>query len=149
MKNNHPNIIDLIRELPAPEECLYKITDYEIRGKYLCDYILEEAKKRQIYGDSFPYLGLDREQQPTSYKIVSNCGIRVRANYFLVANNHPVLEDIYKDSPWENGLWHLSLEQIEGAKKHVPLLFCTPESDKQTRQRCVSVPLRHIVFPQF
>ena len=138
-------LYDRIRGLPSPEECLYKLVDHRIGPKCLSEYIVDEAKYRKLNDDTCPYSGIPREKHPTSFMIATNCGLRIRADYFLVANNHIILEEIYEDTPWAGSLWNISLSQLKGAEKLTGRLFYLP-SGKQERQRCVKIPLHHVIF---
>jgi hypothetical protein len=79
--------------------------------------------------------------------ILYHYGIRGTFSHFLVANQHPGLDDIFDGTAWEGGLWRLSLEKLNWASKHNPRQF--PGSCISS-QRCTLVPIDYaLIFAQF
>ncbi|WNJ99931.1 bifunctional DNA primase/polymerase [Thalassospiraceae bacterium LMO-JJ14] len=65
---------------------------------------------------------------PPSVTDLLNRGVKVVDDGFVVANRHPGLAEIYRNTRWENGSWRDALARIDGARPQEPLRFNGPRS---------------------
>jgi putative DNA primase/helicase len=53
----------------------------------------------------------------TDLELLSQFGIRPEDNGFLIANSHPGLRKVFRETRWEGGMWSSALSRLDGAKK--------------------------------
>ncbi len=137
---NDDNLIEIFNSLPPPEQCVEHLMSYPVGAKFLREHILAVEFDYRVHSGAYPYHGKTGDELPLPQRIVTGCGIRVREGCFLVANNHPILSEVFADTPWESGIWRYSLIQLNGAEKGAPTDFTLPNG-KQVKQKSVKVPI--------
>ena len=73
-----------------------------------------------------------------AHEYLMRAGLRVQGGYLMVANNHPSIKAVLKDTPWA-AKWGLVLKRIEGAYTARPCWFGAGV------QRSVAIPLAAVI----
>jgi hypothetical protein len=79
--------------------------------------------------------------KPHEVGLLDQLGIRVEDGGFIVANSHPGLRKVYRDTRWEGGMWSSALSRLEGAVKTSQKRF----SDG-VRSMAVWIPAEHVPY---
>jgi putative DNA primase/helicase len=66
-------------------------------------------------------------------KSLSMWGVRCEDDGIYVANRHPKLKEVFKDTPWHDNMWQQHLAKIEGSLKNQPLHFTNVKSTKSVK----------------
>lgn len=104
-------IVDLsqVHETDEGKDCLNHL---------LCSKVGKHTVGDLITGRAFtptPEGGIDIGSGDSSKNLLAGMGILMEGEGFLVANRHPELNQIYKDTLWADGAWKTPLRRLDGA----------------------------------